>query len=128
MVAYIAAISAHGLRPRAACEISGPPRLDRIFRLIFQCGVSVHDFSRFGDRFNVPFEFGIAFGLSRLDEERHICFGFASSQRKIDKVLSDVRGVDLHIHRSRRKILFREIANVFVGGLARPIISAPANF
>ena len=122
MIAYLAAISAHGLRPRAACELAGVPRLEKIVQMIGECGVSLHDFSRFGGRFNIPFEFGIAFGLTKLQPGRHLCFGFASSQRKIDKALSDLWGVDLHVHRSQRKLLFAEVANVFAGGSARPTI------
>jgi hypothetical protein len=122
LVAYIVAISAHGLRPRAACEFAGVHRLEKIVRMISECQASLHDFSRFGNRFNVPFEFGIAFGRYWAEPRRHICFGFSTSQRKIGKALSDLWGVDLHIHRSSRRRLFAEIANIFAGGEARPTI------
>ena len=122
LIAYIVSVSAHGLQPRAACEFAGFPRLEKIVKLIGECQASLHDFSRFGNRFNVPFEYGIAFGLQHREPGRHVCFAFSSSQLKIDKALSDLWGVELHIHRGSRKRLFAGIANVFAGGIARPTI------
>ena len=59
-----------GRIPRRAVEepVLGRNRLARIFRLIMSCKVSIHDLCRVGPppRFNIPFEFGIAFALGRL--------------------------------------------------------------
>src|SRR5262249_43804978 len=68
-LAYIAGLSAFGLIPRATLEIpTSKRRLERIRKLIGQCGYSLHDLSRVQldagaprvPRFNMPFELGLA--------------------------------------------------------------------
>jgi hypothetical protein len=46
-LAYIAGLSAFGLIPRATLEIpTSQRRLERILKLIQECGYSIHDLSR----------------------------------------------------------------------------------
>lgn len=80
-LAYLAGVTAHGLKLRAACEIAGVPRLEKIARLISECQVSLHDFSRFGGRFNIPFEFGFAFAMQHLQPGSHRYFAFPAAKK-----------------------------------------------
>lgn len=68
-IPYIAALTAHGITPRATLEIpGGARRLDRIVELIGSCRYSFHDLSRVEidpanpptPRMNMPFELGLA--------------------------------------------------------------------
>ena len=79
-VAYITGITALGLAPRTALELTGGARrLDRIRQLLEECRYSVHDLSYLRldppaprtPRFNMPFELGVAYGHSRHNESRH---------------------------------------------------------
>ena len=100
-VALISAIVAIGRTPRCVLEVpeQGQGRLSRIFSLIRSCAVSLHDLSRVGlpVRFNMPFEMGIAFALSRLDG-RHRFVLMEAKRHRLQKTLSDLNGIDPGIH------------------------------
>ena len=69
-VALLAAIISIGRTPRCVLEVpGGPGRLSKIFDLLRECEVSVHDLSRVGlpARFNMPFELGLAFAVANLE-------------------------------------------------------------
>jgi hypothetical protein len=122
-LAYIAAISAFGLVPRATLEIPfSRRRLDRILDLIEDCRYSVHDLSRVQidrtppstPRFNMPFELGLTVGLDRVRQQGRPYAVFESHRRRIQKSLSDLDGTDVYIHDGTIRGVFRECGNIFV--------------
>jgi len=100
-VALISALAALGRTPRSVLEVpeQGDGRLARIFSLIRQCPVSIHDLSRveLPVRFNMPFELGIAVALSRI-ERTHKFVLLEAKRHRLQKTLSDVNGIDPGIH------------------------------
>lgn len=99
-VALISSLVAIGRTPRCVLEVPerGDGRLDRIFRLIRSCSVSVHDLSRVGVpvRFNMPFELGIAFALRRIDGHEFVLL--EAERHRLQRTLSDLNGIDPGIH------------------------------
>lgn len=105
-VALIAALVSIGRKPRCVLELPavGQGRLERIHDHLETCRVSVHDLSRIGTpvRFNMPFELGLACALRR----QHGNHDFILLERKkyrLDRTLSDVKGIDPYIHNGRIK-------------------------
>jgi len=100
-VALISALAALGRMPHSVLEVpeQGDGRLARIFGLMRQCPVSIHDLSRVEVpvRFNMPFELGIAFALSRL-EKSHKFVLLEAKRHRLQKTLSDMNGIDPGIH------------------------------
>jgi hypothetical protein len=100
-VALIGALAALGRMPHSVLEVpeQGEGRLARIFGLMRQCPVSIHDLSRveLPVRFNMPFELGIAFALSCL-EKSHKFVLLEAKRHRLQKTLSDVNGIDPGIH------------------------------
>ena len=101
-VALLSTLVALGRVPRCVLEVpdQGDGRLVRLLRLISSCPVSIHELSRVGlpVRFNMPFELGIAFVLSRTSQHKFIIF--EAEQHRLQKTLSDVNGIDPGIHRA----------------------------
>jgi hypothetical protein len=121
-IAMIAGLCGLGLTPRCVLEISPHERrIDRIAGLVARCKFSVHDLSRVElspkrpkcPRFNMPFELGLACGLSRLGNS-HRWIVFESSNYRIQKSQSDLNGIDPYIHNSRPNGVLRGLANAFV--------------
>jgi hypothetical protein len=120
-LAYIAALSAMSLVPRATLGITGNRRLDRIASLIESCAFSVHDLSRVQlnrntpstPRFNMPFELGLAVAWAQ-GHPQHKWFVFESVKRRLSKSLSDLDGTDPYIHGGTVRGVLREVCNAFV--------------
>src|SRR5439155_233522 len=94
--------------PRCAAEepILGRNRMGRIFNLLKGCKVSIHDLCRVTapPRFNIPFELGIAYALSKLGRHKFIIL--ESEHYRSDITLSDLKGVDSLVHaNSPRKVI-----------------------
>jgi hypothetical protein len=100
-IALISVLVALGRVPRSVLEAPerGDGRLVRILNLIRSCPVSIHDLSRveLPARFNMPFELGIAFALSRI-ERRHKFILLEAKRHRLQQTLSDVNGIDPGIH------------------------------
>jgi hypothetical protein len=101
-IALVGGLVALGRKPHCVLEIpdSGRGRLDRLVQLIESCRTSIHDLSRVSGssaRFNMPFELGLATALKAMGRP-HDFFLFESQERRIDKTLSDLKGVDAQIH------------------------------
>jgi hypothetical protein len=68
-IGLVAALLALGRTPRCTLELSdrGQGRPARIFEILEESRVSIHDLSKVGlpVRFNMPFELGLAFALTR---------------------------------------------------------------
>jgi hypothetical protein len=70
-------------------------------------------------RFNMPFELGLAFAVSKLDpnfnedKNPHVWFVFETVNRRVSKSLSDLSGTDPNIHDGKVAGVMRELANSF---------------
>ena len=122
-LAYISAISAFGLLPRATLEIpSSSRRLDRILKLIGDCRYSIHDLSRVEldlkaprtPRFNMPFELGLSVAYDKyLKAKIHDWYVGESMNHRLSKSLSDLNGTDPFIHHGTIAGVFRELCSIF---------------
>lgn len=114
-VALIAGLVGLGRSPRCALEAQreGSKRLDQIYGLLAGCGSSIHDLSRVTlsrssrlPRFNMPFELGIAFGLSQ--SAGHRIFVLETKPHRLPASLSDMNAFDPLIHGGTQEgVLFR---------------------
>jgi hypothetical protein len=101
LVALTAALVAVGRVPRLTFQIpeGGDGRLRRIYALLQSCDVSIHDLSRVGlpVRFNMPFELGLAYAI-KITGGRHDLLVLEKKAHRLDRHLSDLRGIDPMIH------------------------------
>jgi hypothetical protein len=132
-LAFIAGLTGLGLDPRCVLEI--PPqarawnRLDRIVRLLRSCEASIHDLSRVElsrkpprcPRFNMPFELGLAVGLS-LSSSTHRWFVFEAQAHRLQKSLSDLNGFDPFVHEGTPESVMRALTNAFVANGSLPAV------
>jgi hypothetical protein len=99
-LALISALISIGRIPCCAAEerVLGRIRVEQIFKLIKACKVSIHDLCRVTrpPRFNIPFELGIAYALSRLHGHKFIMI--EAKKYRSDVTLSDLKGVDCLAH------------------------------
>ncbi len=130
-LAYIAGVSAFGLKPRAALEITtSTRRLERILARIQECEYSVHDLSRVEldrtapstPRFNMPFELGLTVSLEKFKIRGHQWVVFESMKFRLKKSLTDLDGTDPYIHDGTIRGLFRELGNAFVRNQNQPSV------
>jgi len=130
-LAYIAGVSAFGLRPRAALEIpTSHRRLDRILSLIQRCEYSIHDLSRVEldrtppstPRFNMPFELGLTVALEKTAVPGHAWIVCESQRFRLKKSLTDLDGTDPYVHDGTIRGVFRELGNAFVRGRSQPTV------
>ena len=130
-LAYIAGVSAFGLKPRAALEIpSSNRRLDRVLNLIQECEYSIHDLSRVEldrtppstPRFNMPFELGLTVALEKIAIPGHGWVVCESRRFRLKKSLTDLDGTDPYIHDGTILGLFRELGNAFVRNQNQPSV------
>ncbi len=112
-VALVSSVVALGRTPRCVLEIpeDGQGRLVRILSLIRNCRTSIHDLSReeIPARFNMPFEVGIAFALSRLETPRHRFIVMESEKRRLKRTLNDLDGLDALCHENEPQILIARL-------------------
>ncbi|MBI4517158.1 MAG: hypothetical protein HY699_15235 [Deltaproteobacteria bacterium] len=132
-LAFIAGLTGLGLDPRCVLEI--PPqarawnRLDRIVQLLQSCDASIHDLSRVErshepprcPRFNMPFELGLAVGLSQLSDT-HRWFVFEAKAYRLQKSLSDLNGFDPFVHEGTPEGVMRALTNAFVADGPLPAV------
>lgn len=101
LVALTAALVAVGRVPQLTFQIpdGGQGRLQRIFTLLKSCNVSIPDLSAVGRpvRFNMPFELGLACALKAAGG-RHDFLVLEKKPHRLDRHLSDLRGIDPKIH------------------------------
>jgi hypothetical protein len=100
-VGYLVGLITMGLEPHCVVELheDGEGRMARLFKLMALCGASIHDLSYGGEekRYNMPFELGIAYALSRLSGKRKLVV-VEARKRDLLKTLTDLRGFDPKIH------------------------------
>ena len=101
LVALTVALVSIGRTPLLACQVPeiGQGRLSRIFELLKDCPVSIHDLSAVGGpaRFNMPFELGIACAI-REHSDRHEFVVFEKRPHQLLRYLSDLNGIDPRVH------------------------------
>jgi hypothetical protein len=122
-LAYIAGVTAFGLKPRAALEIpTSNRRLECILELIQECEYSIHDLSRVQldrtppstPRFNMPFELGLTVALEKVAIPGHAWVVCETQSFRLKKSLTDLDGTDPYIHDGTVRGLFRELGKAFV--------------
>jgi hypothetical protein len=108
--ALIFAIFACGFRPRSARELddSGQMRMDKLYSLIGACRYGIHDISRTEldptyllPRFNMPLELGIFMGAKHYGkpaQRKKRLLIFDTEQYRYQRFISDLAGMDIHIH------------------------------
>ena len=97
-----------GYTPRCALELNdgAAVRIERIFQLIDQCRLAIHDISRVTledgyPRFNMPLELGVFLGARRFGSPRHrrkSCLIFEQAPNSYDIYCSDISGQDVRAH------------------------------
>jgi hypothetical protein len=114
-----------GLQPRLASERleAGENRLNKIVDLLKRCKYSIHDLSRShavtegeAHRMNMPFEYGLDYGLrcsgkTKLAEKRFLIF-----ERKpydLKSALSDTAGQDVIAHEDRHDVVVKAVRDFF---------------
>jgi hypothetical protein len=103
--------------PHCVLEVreQGEGRLTRIFELLRQCRMSIHDLSRAGTpaRFNMPFELGLACALRITNPADYEVFVLDSRPYRIDRKLSDYKGRDPLIHNGTSEGMLAGLLDIF---------------
>ena len=99
-----------GYQARCAREVedSGQVRINKIFEIIAECKLGIHDISRTGldadsglPRFNMPFELGLFLGASRFGDStqrQKICLILDKEDYRYQRYISDIAGQDIRAH------------------------------
>ena len=121
--ALLFAIEGCGFSPCCALEESGNAkfRLLKIFNLIEEAALSIHDLSRTKldkgtrlPRFNMPFELGICFGYHHLyvkGEKMRDCLIFQQTKRRHLEFISDLAGNDIVPHENKPEKIILNVRN-----------------
>ena len=122
-LALVSGIVAVGCILRCVLELPTGARLNRILKLVQECGASVHDLSRVSlsrsggspvPRFNMPFEAGIAYAHSELTGGRHSFFVLEKVPYRLQRSLSDLNGFDPSIHEGKVEGVLRFVLDALV--------------
>jgi hypothetical protein len=109
-LAIVFAVIDCGFTARCALETedTGATRIEKIYSLIGQCRLGVHDISRVErdalndlPRFNMPFELGLFLGARRFgtrSQSRKLCLVLEAEKYRYQKFLSDIAGQDIRQH------------------------------
>ena len=89
--------------------------MGRLFKLMYSCRSSVHDLSYRGAefRYNMPFELGVAYAMSRLEGQRKLVV-VEARKRDLLKTLTDLRHFDPKMHGMRGKRAMALIYESFI--------------
>jgi len=110
-----------GFEPRCALEIDdgSEVRIDKIFRIISECRLGIHDLSRTQldkkqklPRFNMPLELGIFLGAKRfgdVSQTRKSCLILDVKPYRNQVFVSDIAGQDIRAHGGDVPSLIRAI-------------------
>lgn len=127
-----------GCKPRCALEIDNGAqiRMDKIYAIIGECDLGIHDISRTEvnennlPRFNMPFEFGIFMGARRFGngkQKRKSCIIFDVEKFRYTQFISDISGQDIKAHGNNHDKIIREIRNwLNTFDFLQPLIGATA--
>lgn len=111
-----------GCKPRCALEIDdgAQVRLEKIFSIIEECDLGIHDISRTElnsnnlPRFNMPFEFGIFMGAKKFGgrkQKSKSCLIFDTDRYRYSEFISDIAGQDIKSHSNNPDEVIRKIRN-----------------
>ena len=111
-----------GCKPRCALEIDNGAqiRLEKIFIIIKDCDLGVHDISRTQltlnnlPRFNMPLEFGIFLGAKKFGstkQKQKSCMIFDSDKYRYMEFMSDIAGQDIKWHNNDYTEIIRKTRN-----------------
>ncbi len=110
-----------GYRPRCALEESDSSqvRIERIYRLIDECKLAIHDLSRTEPdaetklpRFNMPLELGIFLGARHFGGAKHRtkrCLVLDRERYRFQKFCSDISGQDIEAHSNEWRVLVKKV-------------------
>jgi len=133
--AIVFAVTDCGYFARSALEVSdaGEPRLAKIFKIISECGLGVHDISRTEldpvsrlPRFNMPLELGMFLGAKEFGDpgqRSKICLVLDRSPHRYEKFCSDIKGCDISSHRRNPETAIHSVRNFLRD--AQPRVSIP---
>lgn len=108
--AIVFAVHDSGFVARCALELedSSSARLEKIFDIVRECDLAIHDISRTQTsgrprlpRFNMPFELGVFLGARRfgnVKQRRKRCLVLDTERYRYQKFLSDIAGQDITAH------------------------------
>lgn len=134
--AIVFAVHDCGYIARSALEIynSGQVRIEKIARLIEQCGLGVHDLSRTEPspetglpRFNMPLELGMFLGAQWLGsprQKRKSSLVLDIEPYRYQRFCSDIAGQDIAAHDNDPKIAVRRVRDWLRAH--RPDVSIPS--
>lgn len=136
--AILFAIYFCGCKPRCALEIDNgaQARMDKIYEIIDDCDLGIHDISRTElnpnnlPRFNMPFEFGIFMGAKKfggVKQKRKSCIIFDTERYRYMEFISDISGQDIKAHNNNYQDIIRKIRNwLNTHNELQPLIGATA--
>jgi len=135
LLAFISALTCLGIRPRILTELShSEARYLKLVELIAGCEYSLHEISYTGrdeykdqegricyvPRFNMGFEAGIATCIATLvkagrlpGHPGHQFYVFDQVEHRAQRSLSDLAGIDVHIHDGSAGGVARAVVNAF---------------
>jgi len=119
--AVVFCVVACGFVPRCTLELTdvAEVRIDKIYRLINQCDLSIHDISRTEvaaqpyqlPRFNMPLELGIFLGAKRFGgrSSQKRCLILDRAPYRYQRFISDIAGQDIRAHDNNPRIVIRRV-------------------
>lgn len=130
-LALVSGVVAVGCEPHCVLELPAGARLERILKLIQDCGASLHDLSRVSrtgkgrdavPRFNMPFEAGLAYAHSEASGGKHSFLVLEEVRFRIQRSTSDLNGIDPFIHHGTVEGMLSCVRNALVakGATYRP--------
>ncbi|HKY04295.1 MAG TPA: hypothetical protein VJQ56_05375 [Blastocatellia bacterium] len=100
-------------------------RVHKIYELISECRLGIHDLSRAGidkstrlPRFNMPLELGISLGAKYFGgavQRRNACLILDSEKYRYQKFISDIAGQDIQAHDNDPRKMIRIVRNWLMG-------------
>jgi hypothetical protein len=111
LYAIVFTVNECGYTARSALEVSDASelRLTKIFRIISECGLGIHDISRTEldrqsrlPRFNMPLELGMFLGAKQFGDAAQrakVALVLDRTPHRYEKFCSDIKGADIGAHR-----------------------------
>jgi hypothetical protein len=94
-------------------------RVQKIFKIISECRLSIHDLSRVEidrstklPRFNMPLELGVFLGAKHFggrDQKSKACLILDAERYRYQKFISDIAGQDIKSHENNPRIAIRVV-------------------
>ena len=119
--AVVFCVVACGFLPRCTLELTDAAevRIDKIYGLIDQCDLSIHDISRTEvanqpyqlPRFNMPLELGIFLGAKRFGgrSSQKRCLILDRAPYRYQRFISDIAGQDIRAHGNSPRLVIRRV-------------------